>query len=110
MATTEAPIPYRVVFSAFVERRLLELSIEATRRGDGPAFATAAREFRRRLAVYPQFGDPLIDLTAEPGVFYNGIIPPLSIRYGVYEGRRLVLVGALPVLLPVHKPDAEATE
>jgi hypothetical protein len=98
------------VFSAFVERRLLELSIEATARGDGPAFAAAVREFRRRLAVYPQFGDPLIDLTAEPGIVYNGIIPPLSIRYGVNEERRLVLVGAPPVLLPMEKPNTEAAE
>ncbi len=101
MAATE---PYQVVYSVFVERRLEELADQAIARGDGLAFATALAEFRRLLALYPQFGDPLIDLKAEPGIIYNGIIRPLSMRYGVLEERRLVLVVAPPVLLPMDKP------
>jgi hypothetical protein len=103
MAATE---PYQVVYSGFVERRLEELADKAIARGDGVAFAAALAEFRRLLVLYPQFGDPLIDLRTEPGIIYNGIIRPLSMRYGVLEERRLVLVVAPPVLLPMDRPDA----
>jgi hypothetical protein len=82
----------------------------ALARGDGEAFAAAYRELDRLLRLYPQFGDPLIDLTAVPGIIYNGIIPPLSIRYGVYEDRRLVLVVAMPVLLPRARREDQAPE
>jgi hypothetical protein len=99
-----------VVYSAFVEKRLEELADEAVARGDGAAFAAALAEFRRRLALYPQFGDPQIDLTAVPGLIYQGIIRPLSMRYGVFEDRRLVFCGAPPVLLPLAKPDTSADE
>jgi len=50
--------------------------------------------------VYPQFGDPLIDLLAEVGQIRLGIVPPLAMRYAVFEERRQVLVAALPVLMP----------
>ena len=53
-----------------------------------------------RLRVYPQFGDPLIDLLAEVGQIRLGIVPPLAMRYAVFEERRQVFVAALPVLMP----------
>jgi hypothetical protein len=105
MAAPDPVVPYQVVYSAAVERRLRELSDEAVARGDGAAFAAALAEFRRLLRLYPQFGDPQIDLTAEPGVIYLGIIPPLLMRYGVFEERRLVFCGAPPVLLPPARPE-----
>ena len=69
------------------------------------AFAAALKEFDRLLRLYPQFGDPQIDLKGESGIIYNGIIPPLCVRYGVYADRRLVLVVAPPILLPPVRPD-----
>jgi len=99
-----------VVFSEAVARRLTELSDEAIARGDGPAFAAALKTFRERLAVYPQFGDPQIDLKAEPGIIRVGIIRPLAMRYGVYEEHRLVLVVAPPMLLPMTQPDSSSDE
>jgi hypothetical protein len=108
MAATDPPAHYQVVYSAFVENRLEELSDEAVARGDGAAFAAALAEFRRRLALYPQFGDPQIDLTAVTGLIYQGIIRPLSMRYGVLEERRLVFAGSPPVLLPLARPDSPA--
>lgn len=72
----------------------------ARERGDGEAFLAALREFYRRLQLYPQFGDPLVDLREEAGQIRIGIVPPLAMRYGVLEARRQVLVAALPVLLP----------
>jgi len=88
---------------------LKALGAEAIRRGDGEQFAAALKEFHRRLCIYPQFGEPFLDLVAEPGQIYNAIIRPLAMRYGVHEGRRLVMVGALPVLLPMasEEPGSE---
>lgn len=108
MAAPEPSASYRVAYSEDVKNRLRELSNEAFARGDGPTFTAALKEFDRLLRLYPQFGDPLIDLTADPGVIYNGIIPPISMRYGVYEGRRLVLCVALPILLPKARPETPA--
>jgi hypothetical protein len=108
MATPERAEPYRVVVSAFVQQQIRDLHEQARRRGDGAAFVAAVREFLSRLAVYPQFGDPQIDLTAVPGLVYQGIIRPLSMRYGVFEDRRLVFCGAPPVLLPMAGPNTPA--
>ena len=97
----ETPTLHEVVYSEREQQHLLALSATATERGDGEAFLAALKEFQRLLCVYPQFGDPLIDQTSEPGQIWIGILRPLSMRYGLYESRRLVLVVALPVLLPM---------
>lgn len=98
--SSDGPVPYRVSYSVRVRERLVELAAVARARGDGEAFVTALREFDRRLRIYPQFGDPLTDLLAEVGQVRLGTVPPLAMRYGVMEERRLVLVAAPPVLLP----------
>jgi len=96
----DTPRPYQVSLSGRVFDTLQELAGVARDRGDGEAFLAALREFYRRLQVYPQFGDPLVDLRQEAGQIRIGIVPPLAMRYGVLEERRQVLVAALPVLLP----------
>ena len=98
------PVPYRVVYSERVRQRLLALADVARERGDGEAFLVALKEFHRRLCLYPQFGEPLIDLTQESGQVWIGIIRPLAMRYGVFEERRLVMVAAIPVLLSKSEP------
>lgn len=98
--TPDLPQPYQVSLSNRVFEKVRELAVVATARGDGEALLAALREFDRRLRVYPQFGDPLIDLQSEAGQIRLGIVPPLAMRYAVYEERRLVVVAALPVLLP----------
>lgn len=110
MATNEPPALYAVEYAGLVLQRLRELAKDASARGDGPSFAAAVKEFQRRLALYPQFGDPLYDLKAEPGQIYNGIIRPLLMRYAVYEERRLVVCGGPPMLLPMARPDAPAEQ
>jgi hypothetical protein len=92
-----------------VRQQLKALAAEAIRRGDGEQFAAALKEFHRRLRIYPQFGDPIFDLTGERGQVCNGIIRPLAMRYGIYEDRRLVMVVSPPVLLPMlsQEPGAE---
>jgi hypothetical protein len=96
----DTPRPYQVSLSGRVYDRLQELAAVARDRGDGELFLAALREFHRRLRVYPQFGDPLLDLQEEVGQIRIGIVPPLAMRYGVLEERRQVFVAALPVLLP----------
>ena len=96
---TEPPMPYRVVYSEMVLQTIRVLSDRAVERGDGEAFIAALREFHRILCIYPQFGDPLIDLHHEQGQIRIGICRPISMRYGLYESQRLVLVVQPPVLL-----------
>jgi len=99
------PVPYWVVYSQQVRQRLLALADVARERGDGEVFLAALTEFHRRLCLYPQFGEPLLDLMQEPSQVWIGIIQPLAMRYGVFDDRRVVVVAALPVLLP--KSEAE---
>jgi hypothetical protein len=99
-AAAPGPEPYRVVYSERVRQRLLTLADVARERGDGEAFLAALREFDRRLRLYPQFGEPLTDLTREPGQVWIGTVRPLVMRYGVFDERRVVMVAAIPVLLP----------
>lgn len=105
----ESPLPYRVSYSERVLQQLKVLGHEAARRGDGTQFAKALKEFHRLLSLYPQFGEPYLDLNAEPGQLYKGFIRPLAMRYAVYEDRRLVMVVSPPVLLPMlsEKPGTE---
>jgi hypothetical protein len=79
---------------------LLTLADVARQRGDGEAFIAALKEFHRRLGLYPQFGEPLIDVKEEPGQVWLGIVRPVAMRYGIFDARRVVMVTELPVLLP----------
>ncbi len=97
---TEVPQRYQVSVSSWVREKLIELADQAKARGDGGAFVAALREFHRRLEIYPQFGDPLMDLSQDEGQIRLGIVPPLAMRYGVLENRRWVFLAARPVLLP----------
>ena len=101
------PVPYRVVYSERVRQRLLALADIARERGDGEAFLAALKEFHGRLCLYPQFGEPLIDLTEDVGQVWIGIVRPLAMRYGFFDERRVVMVAAIPVLLPKSAPGAE---
>jgi hypothetical protein len=102
-AAPSEPVPYRVVYSERVRQRLLALADVARERGDGAAFLAALRELHRRLCLYPQFGEPLFDLTQESGQVWLGIVRPLAVRYGVFDERRVVMVTEVPVLLPTSE-------
>ena len=101
---TSGPVPYRVAYSERVRQRLLALADVARERGDGEALLAAVKEFHRRLCLYPQFGEPLVDLTQESGQVWIGIIRPLARRYAVFDKLRIVMVTAPPVLLPTYPP------
>ena len=70
-------------------------------------FISALREFDRLLHIYPQFGEQLVDLKKEPGQVWIGTVRPLTMRYGVFDERRTVIAGAIPVLLRRSKPEGE---
>ena len=91
------PLLYRVSYSGRVRDSLLELGALARSRGLGARFVAALQEIDRLLQLYPQFGEPLRDLVAEPMTFWIGVVSPLVVRYCVDESRRLVMVG-VPIL------------
>ena len=91
---------YAVIYSDRVLDALTRLGRAAQARGDGARFAEALRDFDRRLRVYPQFGDPLMDLHTHSGQVRLGVVLPLVMRYGVFEEPRRVIAAALPALLP----------
>ena len=94
------PAPYRVVYSERARQELMRLAARAREKGLGAEFLASVKEFDRRLRIYPQFGEPLLDLTHEPGQVRVGAVPPLVVRYALYEDRRLVTVAAPLMPLP----------
>jgi hypothetical protein len=89
-----------VSYSEAAREALRQLAARAWARGQGPSFAAAVKELDRLLHLYPQFGEPLTDLTLEAGQVWRGTVSPLVVRYAIYEERRLVVVAAPPMLLP----------
>jgi hypothetical protein len=45
-----------------------------------------------RLQVYPQFGQPLLDLVYDQAQIWIAVVPPLVVRYAIYESRREVWI------------------
>lgn len=100
MSTASGPITYQVSYSQLVRHHLHTLAHVTRARGDGEIFLAAMREFHRLLCIYPQFGDPLIDLVQATGQVRIGVVHPIVMRYGVFEELRIVTVAALPALFP----------
>lgn len=94
---SDAPISYRVAYSQRVRDSLRRLIAGARERGLAQQVLDAVKEIDRRLHLYPQFGEPLADLTHESGQVWIGTIPPLFVRYAIYEERRLVVV-SVPIM------------
>lgn len=95
--TVDTPVPYRVIYSDMVRNSLRELIARARERGLGSLILDAVKEIDRRLRLYPQFGEPLVDLSIEVGQMWVGTVQPLVVRYAIYEERRLVMV-TVPIL------------
>jgi len=97
MEKSDPPVPYTVEYSDLVLRHFRLLAREASARGDGPAFAAALKEFHRRLELFPQFGDPIVDLSVEEG----------QIRLAIWTSPRKVdtrlrVIGAVPFRGPAR--------
>ncbi|MDB5307106.1 MAG: hypothetical protein JWO38_1308 [Gemmataceae bacterium] len=93
---------YEVTYSGRVIDWLRDL---VTRnRGRAPELIAVIREIDRRLRIYPQFGQPLRDLSARRAQLWVATVPPLVIQYVVVEGDesgvgRKVLVARPPTIL-----------
>ncbi len=98
MSSEEAPppVPYKVSYSERVREELRGLLEKAQAAGRGKEYLEAAKEIAARLRIYPQFGDPLLDLTHETGKVWIATVGPLVVRYAIYEDLRLVIV-ATPI-------------
>lgn len=83
---------YDVSYSGRVQDELATMIARAKVRGSHSALLSAARTIDYRLHIYPQFGQPLWDLTAQSGQVWIGVVPPLVVRYVVFEERRQVNV------------------
>ncbi len=94
------PLRYQVIYSDDVRSALKSLVARARDRGLASQVLDAIKEINRRLELYPQFGEPLLDLVAEPGQIRIGVVPPLVVRYALYEEQRLVWVANPLNLLP----------
>jgi hypothetical protein len=92
--TTDAPVPYRVAYSERVREELRGLLAKARERGVLAQALEAVKEIDRRLHLYPQFGEPLRELTLESAQLWIGTVPPLVLQYVIDEENRLVIVVA----------------
>jgi hypothetical protein len=92
MSDPEGITPYRLEYAGRVHDEFAALIARAKVHGRHRPLLTAAREIDRRLRLYPQFGQPLRDLVATAGQEWVGVVPPLVVRYVIFEDRRLVSV------------------
>jgi hypothetical protein len=89
---TTAPVPYRVIYSELVRTELRDLLQRAVARGLGEAALAAVKTIDYRLHVYPQFGEPLRDLTTQNETIWVGTVEPFVVEYVIDEERRMVFV------------------
>lgn len=89
---------YEVIYSGRVIDALRELAVRNAARS--AQLLAALREIDRRLRLFPQFGQPLRDLTVEPAQLWIGVIPPLVLYYVLDESQKRVLVVRPPAPLP----------
>ena len=90
--TSNDPVHYQVAYSEYVRKELRKLIARAEERGLGSQVSAAVREIDRHLHEYPQFGQPLIDLQHEQAQIWLATVPPLVVRYAIYESRREVWI------------------
>jgi hypothetical protein len=97
---TPPPIPYQVIYSASARSALIDIAVRANQVGRGAEYAAVVAEMEQWLRIYPQFGEPIIDLKTDVGQILIAAFAPLMIRYAISETRRHVYVAAPPRLLP----------
>jgi len=88
----DVPAPYGVSYSQRVRDEFVALVTRLRPLGTHSQVLAAAREIDRRLRIYPQFGQPLRDLSAQSTQLWVGVVSPLVVQYVLDEARRLVMV------------------
>lgn len=89
----ETVIPYSVSYTPHVLQAFAALVSGISDRELAAQVLEAAKVIDYRLRIYPQFGDPLRDLSIPNVTQWQGIVPPLIFKYLIDEDRRQVLVG-----------------
>ena len=92
--------PYRVIPSTRVIDDLQALIRRAYVAGYGAQALAALKEIERRLSIYPQFGERLMDLHHTGETLWVATIPPLVVRYVIDDGIRAVFIGTPFMPLP----------
>ncbi len=85
---------YRVVYSERVRNGLKDLVAHASKQGMKKSMLQEITELDYRLRIFPQFGEPLIDLDLKPARLMIGVVGSLVVRYFLDEEKRLVMVVA----------------
>src|SRR5438045_2374523 len=85
-----APRLYKVTFSGRVLDGIRELISRADARGRGSEIRSALVELNRRLELYPQVGEPRMDLTFPATQLWHCTVPPLVAVYVIDDIRREV--------------------
>jgi len=88
----ESPLLYRVSYSGRVREALRELVLHAREVNLGEQVLAAIREIDNRLHLYPQFGQPLRDLSVQPAQLWIGVVKPLVVLYVLGESSRQVSI------------------
>jgi hypothetical protein len=90
---SDKPVLYRVSYSKRVEDELRRLIFRARDRGMLAEVLAAIKEIDERLRLYPQFGQPLRDLSIHPLQVWIAAVPSLVVKYVLDEEGRQVMVG-----------------
>lgn len=98
--TSNDSIRYQVAYSEFVRNELKKLLARAEERGRESQVRAAVIKMDRYLHQYPQFGQPLRDLSLESSQLWVGVVAPLVVHYAIYEEQRLVIVTRSITALP----------
>lgn len=96
----ESPEPYDVSYSRRVRDSLWALILKAKGTRAEQPLQLAVPAIDRRLRIYPQFGQPLYDLSVRPARVWVGVVSPLVVHYLLDEETRQVMVGRPFMLLP----------
>jgi hypothetical protein len=96
----EPPEPYEVSYSRRVHDALRATILRARGTRAEQPIRVAVATLAHRLRIYPQFGQPLYDLSARPARVWIGVVAPLVVLYLLDEENRRVMVARPIQLLP----------
>lgn len=103
----ETFVPYAVSYSQRVRESFTEMARRITNTYLLNWVYDSAKKIERRLQVYPQFGQPLRDLSVPNATLWYGIIEPLMVQYVIDQDRRQVMVTVPFRLLPWAETEPE---
>jgi hypothetical protein len=86
-------VPYRVEVSGRVSAEVKALHARITDPRGRLELINALLTIDHVLRIYPQFGEPLRNLTTIGQTLYAAVFPPLFVEYVIDEPNRTVYIG-----------------